>query len=504
LKEEKKMKRTIPIIGIILILILSGIPTILSFDNYSINQVENNNDEVDWWPCYRHDPQNTGASNSSVSNNISILWEYHVKGKVVESPAIMNGKVYFGCQTGKVYCLNTNDGKKIWSYDTGASSSSTPAINNGKVYICNKYHLYCLDSNNGNKIWDCRIGNQSLSNPVVSDGKVYITNSRDEIICVDTNDGNKIWSYNTGLRIGNSPAIWNGKVYIDANGGRIYCFDKNNGSNIWKYTVENGGYSTVVVSDGRIYLSNSPDELICLDAENGSSIWSSKTGQSMVIPSIYKNKIYISSNSELCCFNAINGSKNWCVDFYNPTWKSTIIADGKIYIGDGEIHCFNAEDGNEIWNYDIRNYAYNYVIADSKIFLNCVYDHNGILYCLGPNFPPNNPLVSYDRRSDEIIILATDPDGDQVRFGISWNNNYTIDYWTKFVNSDSEFRIKCNVNNGTIGVIAEDEHGAQSDWVSVKSKEKSIEYQILNRLLYRFIYCFPFFEKILNQIITIT
>ncbi|MCJ7571238.1 MAG: hypothetical protein MUO82_05110 [Candidatus Thermoplasmatota archaeon] len=115
------------------------------------------------------------------------------------------------------------------------------------------------------------------------------------------------------------------------------------------------------------------------------------------------------------------------------------------------------------------------------------------------NQPPNDPVCSYDRFSDELVVTATDPDGDQIRYGVDWNNDLTIDQWTSLVPSGTEQRIDCGSRTGTVGVLVEDEYGAQSDLVSVKSKTKSIENLIFNWLFDRFIYRFPFFEKILYR-----
>ncbi|PNX46098.1 MAG: hypothetical protein BV456_12720 [Thermoplasmata archaeon M8B2D] len=119
------------------------------------------------------------------------------------------------------------------------------------------------------------------------------------------------------------------------------------------------------------------------------------------------------------------------------------------------------------------------------------------------NQPPTKPSISYNKANDELVVSSTDPDNDQIRYGVSWDNDYVVDQWTNFVDSGTEQRIDCNNRKGTVGVIAEDELGAQSDWVSVTSKNKATEYLILRCSLEKLIYRFPFFEKILNQIIQV-
>jgi len=117
------------------------------------------------------------------------------------------------------------------------------------------------------------------------------------------------------------------------------------------------------------------------------------------------------------------------------------------------------------------------------------------------NFSPNTPICSYDSNSDELVITATDPDGDQVRYGISWDNDNIVDQWTDLVDSGTEQRLDCGGREGTVGVIAEDEHGIQSDWVSQKSKNKVIQSPFLQfpeNLLQNHPHLFPLLRQLLG------
>ena len=114
------------------------------------------------------------------------------------------------------------------------------------------------------------------------------------------------------------------------------------------------------------------------------------------------------------------------------------------------------------------------------------------------NQPPNNPVCSYDRINDDLVVTATDPDGDQLRYGVDWNNDLTIDQWTGLVPSGTEQRINCGGKSGSVGVLAEDEHGAQSNPVSVKSKSKQyIKFPFLD-FLQQHLNLFPMLRMMLQ------
>ena len=60
--------------------------------------------DVDWWPMFHHDLNNSGYSTSDAPDTNNVKWSYYL-GASVASPAVSDGKVYFGTNNKKVYCF---------------------------------------------------------------------------------------------------------------------------------------------------------------------------------------------------------------------------------------------------------------------------------------------------------------------------------------------------------------------------------------------------------------
>jgi len=132
---------------------------------------------------------------------------------------------------------------------------------------------------------------------------------------------------------------------------------------------------------------------------------------------------------------------------------------------------------------------------DSDFFKGLI-DEFKIFKIPGGNKPPSIPICNYDKKNDQLTVSSNDTNGDQIRYGVSWNNDQIVDKWTELYDSGLLINIDCEGNIGTIGVVAEDENGAQSEWISIKPKVISINITLfLQRLFQRFI----IFEKILKQ-----
>jgi hypothetical protein len=151
-------------------------------------------------------------------------------------------------------------------------------------------------------------------------------------------------------------------------------------------------------------------------------------------------------------------------DDYGVTWSTPEQINDMEGTVVAEENCIDVHSAGIVW-VDNRNEALNIFYAQLP----------------GSGSPPSNPTVAYNKENDELTVSATDPDGDQIRYGVSWGNNQTVDKWTGFYNSGEEATIDCEGHEGTVGVIAEDSTGLQSGWVSVTPKNKVIIWSFLEK-----------------------
>ena len=173
-------------------------------------------------------------------------------------------------------------------------------------------------------------------------------------------------------------------------------------------------------------------------------------------------------------------------DVYNI--GSTLIAG---YVNNGNLYVVSSENGGATWSapQQVNNVDGTVVEEENCIDVHSagivwVDDRNGafnIFYAQlpGSGSPPTTPTATYNKQNDELAVSSTDPDGDQIRYGVSWDNDQTVDKWTGFSDSGVEVKIDCEGNKGPVGVIAEDSNGLQSGWVSVTPKSKSTGFQPL-------------------------
>jgi hypothetical protein len=125
------------------------------------------------WPCYRHDPSRSGATQSSVSADLRNLWRVQI------------------CQA-----------------------------ESGKRDACS----------------DMQTGSDPISPPVVAAGMVFVAvKDRHQVAAVDRATGAERWRFTAGGRIDSPPTIYGGLCLFGSHDGWIYCLRADDGTLVWRF-----------------------------------------------------------------------------------------------------------------------------------------------------------------------------------------------------------------------------------------------------------------------------
>jgi parallel beta-helix repeat protein len=103
------------------------------------------------------------------------MWEQSLEGITEASPAIAYGTVYI--PTGKyAYALNATDGSVKWSQPlNGEHSVSSPAVADGKVFFgLDNGYIYALDASTGDTVWNYKTDGPVQSSPAISNGLLFV------------------------------------------------------------------------------------------------------------------------------------------------------------------------------------------------------------------------------------------------------------------------------------------------------------------------------------------
>jgi outer membrane protein assembly factor BamB len=210
-------------------------------------------------------------------------WSFEVSDWISTTPAVAEGRVYFGDATGRVRALDASTGEEVWSFDAGSKVLSSPALTDGTLYFGANGRLYALDARTGDPHWTFDLRWPTVkSSPAVAGGTVFVgchggggcrlvpddetCDAPDEtgsLHAVDADLGAEEWRYDVERDVRSSPAVADGIVYLGCAGGAS-AVRAADGREAWR--VEFGSYvdSSPAVADGRVFVNCSDGKVYAL------------------------------------------------------------------------------------------------------------------------------------------------------------------------------------------------------------------------------------------------
>lgn len=195
------------------------------------------------------------------------------------SPAVTNGKVYFGSGDGNVYALDAQTGALVWKFPTGDVVHASPAVVNGTVYIGSwDSFFYAIDAETGQEKWRFKGGEdlfihnqQGFQSSAAVDGIVY-TGCRDgHLYALDAATGRKRWDYSTSKGwVNSTPAVRDGVVYAGTSDGfRFFVLDAKTGRLRFNFDAKGAVFSSPALAGRLVYFGSSNGRFYALEANTG-------------------------------------------------------------------------------------------------------------------------------------------------------------------------------------------------------------------------------------------
>lgn len=178
-----------------------------------------------------------------------LQWKFSTRDVVHASPAVVGGTVYVGSWDGVLYALDAETGAQRWAFQAGLDPvyhnqvgfQSSPAVVDGTVYVgCRDAHVYALDAATGRKKWDYPTSKSWVNGtPAVRAGVVYVgTSDSSRFMALDAKTGRLRWNFDAKSYIFSSAALAGDLAYVGSHNGRLYAVDTKTGALAWQFQTE--------------------------------------------------------------------------------------------------------------------------------------------------------------------------------------------------------------------------------------------------------------------------
>jgi outer membrane protein assembly factor BamB len=144
------------------------------------------------------------------------------------SPAVMDGRVFFGTEGGTFFCVDPKEKKIVWQFEEekhAQSFRSSAAVTKDIVVVGSRdKRLHGLDSATGKPLWTFAAKKNIDSSPVIVGNRVFVGSTDGRVYGLDVNNGEKVWEFEAGGSVVGSPAVAGGRMVIGNNQGQLFCF----------------------------------------------------------------------------------------------------------------------------------------------------------------------------------------------------------------------------------------------------------------------------------------
>ena len=269
------------------------------------------------------------------------------------SPAVANGKVYFGSGDGNIYAADAQTGMLQWKFATKDVVHASPAVVGNTVFIGSfDSNLYAIDAETGTEKWvfqagqDPNIHNQVgfQSSPAVVDGVVYAGCRDGHVYAIDANTGRKKWDYPTSKSwVNGTPAVRDGMVYVGtSDSSRFMGLDAKTGRLRFNFDAHSYMFSSAALAGDLAYVGDHNGRLYAIDTKSGKLAWEYQTEAAKQDP-LKISKPDGSLNQEALFAPVFNDFEDMYIDVYKFTSIGAIVSSPVV---DKGVVYFGSMDGN--------------------------------------------------------------------------------------------------------------------------------------------------------------
>jgi outer membrane protein assembly factor BamB len=269
---------------------------------------------------------------------------------IKSSPAVADGKVFFGDEVGVFHCVDGAGGKLVWKYDTGTGSeiiSSANVIGDRVLFGSWDEHLYCLSVADGKEIWKFKTGGPVNCTPAVVDGKTFLSGCDAQLRVVNIEDGSEVGSCEMESQTGASPAVVGDRLFVGHMGSQVLGIDWRKPEIVWRYQHPDRQfeyYSSAAATSHSVVVGGRDKMVHAIDPKTGESKWTFPTkGRVDSSPVIVGNRVFVGSqDGNIYGLDTASGEEVWRFAAGGKFTTSPAVASGRLVIGndEGKVFCF--------------------------------------------------------------------------------------------------------------------------------------------------------------------
>lgn len=256
-------------------------------------------------------------------NNNVVIWKNNLGVPFLSNMAIYKNNIYVINSNGKIFSINSFNGKQNWSFETGSDTAKSYnafklAVSNDKLIFSNDFGIItCIDLERQSIIWNLAMEPSSvysdnnlfeIASPVIVNNDLYLVSSYGKLQKLDLDTAKIYWSINHTSTL--TPLINNEIVAVANHEGFFSIYNKNSGKVLYKRNIINYLRSNkiktkstkienIFIASNKFYLITNDGYIVTIDSKNLESINYQNISDSFKSnPAVTNNILYLIGDRE--------------------------------------------------------------------------------------------------------------------------------------------------------------------------------------------------------------
>ncbi|MEW6583692.1 MAG: PQQ-binding-like beta-propeller repeat protein [Actinomycetota bacterium] len=210
----------------------------------------------------------------------SVRWARHMRGNIAATPAVAGPFVIVPAMNGRVTAYRRGDGKPLWTFSTGGSPVETsPLVVGGEVYVGDHAgRLHSLAVRTGAVRWTYRAPGAIKGAAAEAGDTVIVGDYAGGVQAVRRSTGALVWRAAVGTRFYGGPAVSGGVAVIGDVGGAVVALDASTGAVRWRRGTGAYVYSSPAIARGTVFIGSYSGRFEALDLATGRVRWAFDAG----------------------------------------------------------------------------------------------------------------------------------------------------------------------------------------------------------------------------------
>ena len=340
------------------------------------------------WNTYHGGPTLDGVADTTVPDELAVLWRFNAGGSVLHTPVSCDGRVFFTNDKGHVMAVDM-DGQELWKREltSGVKNDGTPkpevidaplACFDATVLAgAADGMVYAFDAATGEPRWSYDIDGSILGAPNyrrdADATSVFIISQDDGVLhSINAKDGSVLWKTEGVDRCDGSAAVGANAVVFGSCASALHVFSPVDGSFSLDIPIDDDSQVAggVALVGDTVFSGSRSGKLIHADTAAGEVVWVNEdsTDEVFTTPAVNDEKVvFSSSDGNLFALDRATGKQKWILET-EGTPTSPVIARDKVIVSiDGTLYVLQLDDGSTLFSYDVSD-----EISSPAVFSNMI------------------------------------------------------------------------------------------------------------------------------------